>query len=224
MGSEKNVQGIDQKLSDIQVRLVAPKTQLNKFGNYMYRKCEDIMNAVKPYLKEHELVLLVGDELVQIGDRYYVKATAVLSDHKGGSISISAYARESESKKGMDDSQVTGATSSYARKYALNGLFCIDDNKDADGVDHVEKVQQEANSQGKQGNTEADQEVKKSNGNIITEKQGKRLLAIGHKNGFTHEIIKEYVLAVHGFEHLRDITKDKYEEICAHYERKDGDS
>lgn len=117
------------KLAAIQKNLNAPKGQFNKFGGYNYRNCEDILQAVKPLLGD--AVILVNDEIVMIGDRFYVKATA--SFHYGGQIiENSAYAREPLAKKGMDESQITGATSSYARKYALNGLLLIDDNKDAD--------------------------------------------------------------------------------------------
>lgn len=124
---------INEKLLKIQTELKAPKGQKNKFGNYMYRSCEDILEAVKPLLKENKVTLQLTDEIVFLGDRYYIKATAVLKDTEEESkIENSAYARESETKKGMDDSQITGTASSYARKYALNGLFCIDDTKDAD--------------------------------------------------------------------------------------------
>ena len=127
-----------EKLQYIQSNLKAPKNQYNAFGKYHYRSCEDIQEGVKPLLKETKTVLTVSDEIIQIGDRYYVKATAKLLDCESESfIENVAYAREEESKKGMDASQVTGATSSYARKYALNGLFCIDDNKDADSMDNT---------------------------------------------------------------------------------------
>lgn len=121
-----------EKLINIQNELKAPKMQFNKFGNYNYRNCEDILEALKPLLKKHELTLIITDEVVMIGNRFYVKATATISDNKANNISVSAFARESEEKKGMDASQITGAASSYARKYALNGLFLIDDNKDND--------------------------------------------------------------------------------------------
>ena len=123
---------IHSQLLEVQTKLKAPKGQKNQFGGYKYRSCEDILEAVKPLLKEQGLVLLISDEIVQISDRIYVKATAYLTNEEGGSYSTHAYAREADGKKGMDPSQVTGATSSYARKYALNGLFCIDDTKDAD--------------------------------------------------------------------------------------------
>lgn len=120
-----------QKLNAIQVALKAPKGQYNSFGKYKYRSCEDILDALKPHLAETGLILSVSDDLVMIGERYYIKATATITDGIS-SKSVNGYAREEENKKGMDGSQVTGASSSYARKYALNGLFCIDDNKDSD--------------------------------------------------------------------------------------------
>lgn len=127
---------IKEKLEKIQKELKAPKNQYNSFGGYNYRSCEDIMQAVKPLLEG--CVLTISDELLAIGDRYYIKATATLEDNED-KISVSAYARESETKKGMDASQITGASSSYARKYALNGLFLIDDVKDADSTNTHDK-------------------------------------------------------------------------------------
>lgn len=124
---------IYEALMKIQSELKAPKNQRNNFGGYNYRSCEDIMEAVKPLLLKNGVVLTVSDDMSVVGNRVYVKATATLSDGEDV-ISNSAFAREAEIKKGMDDSQITGATSSYARKYALNGLFCIDDTKDADAT------------------------------------------------------------------------------------------
>jgi len=122
-----------EKLQKVQSELKAPKGQFNKFGNYKYRSCEDILEAVKPLLKENKLTLVIYDGMVEVGDRIYVKATAELSGGAGEDLVTStAFAREPESKKGMDASQITGTASSYARKYALNGLFLIDDTKDAD--------------------------------------------------------------------------------------------
>lgn len=124
---------IKLSLSVIQAKLVAPKGQFNSFGKYKYRNCEDILEAVKPLLLETGTILTLTDDIILVGERYYVKATATLTATKADeSISVSAFARESENKKGMDESQITGSSSSYARKYALNGLFQIDDTKDAD--------------------------------------------------------------------------------------------
>lgn len=122
---------IHKKLMLIQAKLDAPKSQVNSFGNYKYRSCEDILAAVKPLLEETETTLTLNDEIVVVGTRVYVKATASLCFGEQ-CVHTTAYAREAENKKGMDESQITGAASSYARKYALNGLFCIDDTKDAD--------------------------------------------------------------------------------------------
>lgn len=121
-----------KELLQIQSELKAPKGQFNAYGKYKYRSCEDILEAVKPILKKCNCTLLLSDSLVYVGDRYYIKATATLINAEGKSVSTEAYAREEETKKGMDASQITGASSSYARKYALNGLLCIDDNKDSD--------------------------------------------------------------------------------------------
>lgn len=133
---------LNQRVGDIQHKLKAPKGQYNSFGKYNYRSCEDILEGVKPLLKEHNLALLIDDEIVQIGERYYVKATAKITDGRE-SVSATAYAREPDTKKGMDESQITGATSSYARKYALNALLCIDDTKDADTMDNSKKPVQQ---------------------------------------------------------------------------------
>jgi len=122
-----------EKLTSIQTSLKAPKGQFNSFGKYHYRSCEDILEALKSHLASTKTAIVINDEIIAVGNRIYVKATAtLLDDESEETISISASARECEDKKGMDASQITGATSSYARKYALNGLFCIDDNKDAD--------------------------------------------------------------------------------------------
>lgn len=136
MNDTAAIPNITTQLAAIQYELKAPKTQYNSFGKYNYRNCEDILEAVKPLLVTHGAALTLSDELTQIGDRYYIKATATLANinNPAEDISVTAYAREDETKKGMDGSQVTGAASSYARKYALNGLFCIDDTKDADAT------------------------------------------------------------------------------------------
>lgn len=131
-----------EKIVAIQSELKAPKGQYNSFGKYNYRSCEDILEGVKPLLSKHGLVLTIQDEIELIGDRYYVKATATITDGKE-QLSTDAYARESLDKKGMDASQVTGSTSSYARKYALNGLLAIDDTKDADTMDNSKKPAQQ---------------------------------------------------------------------------------
>lgn len=133
-----------KSLLAIQSALKAPKGQFNKFGGYSYRSCEDILEAVKPLLAQYGVLLTLTDEIVEIGGRFYVRATAQVTDGDSGAV-VTAYAREEESKKGMDGSQITGSASSYARKYALNGLFCIDDTKDSDATnDHGKAPQQSA--------------------------------------------------------------------------------
>ena len=138
-----------EKLANVQSALKAPKGQYNAFGKYKYRSCEDIVESVKPLLKQNGLLLTLTDEIVNIGERFYVKATATIIDTaEGKTITVSAFAREEETKKGMDGSQVTGASSSYARKYALNGIFAIDDTKDSDSTntgDEPPKEQPKAN-------------------------------------------------------------------------------
>lgn len=127
-----------KKLVAVQAALKAPKGQFNKFGGYKYRSCEDILEAVKPLLLEQGLQLTITDEPVEVGGRIYIKATATVTDGSE-TATVSGYAREAETKKGMDESQITGTASSYARKYALNGLFLIDDTKDADATNDHQK-------------------------------------------------------------------------------------
>ncbi len=133
-----------QELIMIQSELKAPKGQRNSFGNYNYRSCEDILEALKPLLAKNNCILTIQDEIVLIGDRFYVKATAKIQNCEGKFEVATAYARESLDKKGMDSAQITGATSSYARKYALNGLFCIDDTKDADATNTHDKEEKQS--------------------------------------------------------------------------------
>ena len=128
-----------KKLVAVQAALKAPKGQFNKFGGYKYRSCEDILEAVKPLLLEQGLQLTIIDEPVEVGGRIYIKATATVTDGSE-TATVSGYAREAETKKGMDESQITGTASSYARKYALNGLFLIDDTKDADATNEKPKA------------------------------------------------------------------------------------
>jgi hypothetical protein len=125
---------IQSKLLAVQSELKAPKGQFNSFGKYKYRSCEDILEAVKPLLVKHNLTLTISDKIEEYGGRVYIMSTVTVFDHDGNAHSVNAYAREEDSKKGMDASQVTGATSSYARKYALNGMFLIDDTKDSDAT------------------------------------------------------------------------------------------
>ena len=194
---------IYKKLMNIQTKLKAPKSQRNNFGNYNYRSCEDILEAVKPLLDEFKVALTIKDEIVLIGERYYIKATATLIDiDTGDTTETSAYARESAEKRGMDSSQVTGATSSYARKYALNGLFAIDDNKDADAT-----------------NTHGKEAIKVNMTPALSEAQLKRLYAIGNKAGIKKEVLDSTVKKSFGCE-PRNMTKEQYQNICERLEKK----
>ncbi|HBG2102819.1 ERF family protein [Clostridioides difficile] len=184
------------KLVNIQSTLKAPKSQFNSFGKYNYRSCEDILEGLKPILKEEKALVVLDDNIVQIGNRFYVEATATLIDAETGEkISVKALAREDETKKGMDLAQVTGSVSSYARKYALNGLFCIDDTKDSDATN-------------KHGNEQKKKEVNESELNI--------LYSLGEsiekdKNRVDSEVYKKFgKLAV-------DLTKQEYEKVLNGY-------
>lgn len=200
------------KLSVIQLNLIAPKNQYNNFGKYNYRSCEDILEGLKPCLQETKTAVTVNDEIVQIGDRYYIKATATLFDcETGESVSNTAYAREEESKKGMDASQVTGATSSYARKYALNGLFCIDDVKDADTRDNR---QEEAKKQ-----QDEEQEQKKIENSPISEVKVKALLARCESEG----VKPEKILSLYKVKSFEELTEKKYANINAYWEKIKGE-
>lgn len=157
---------IYEKLAKIQSTLKAPKGQYNSFGKYKYRNCEDILEAVKPLLAEVKAVVIIGDELELIGSRFYVKATARFIDcETDAQITNTAYAREEDTKKGMDGSQITGASSSYARKYALNGLFAIDDTKDSDTTHGM--PDQQSNQQNQQPANTAPQLMTEQHYNIL---------------------------------------------------------
>lgn len=176
---------IFQKLQNIQSRLKVEKKNYNSFGGYSYRSCEDILEAVKPLLVENNLALVMTDEVEAVGERYYIQATAILYDTENGTnISATAYAREALEKKKMDDAQVTGSSSSYARKYALNGLFAIDDAKDSNFLNQEENTsrqQTRQNSQqgqqGKQGNQQGN---KPSNILESTRKEISQMLKAKH--------------------------------------------
>lgn len=129
-----------KELAIIQATLKAPKSLRNKFGGYNYRSCESILEAVKPLLMEQKCRMILTDRIINLGDRYYVEATATIFNDNGESMSTTAFAREEETKKGMDAAQITGTASSYARKYALNGLFAIDDTKDPDTDEHYKRT------------------------------------------------------------------------------------
>lgn len=152
-----------KELLQIQSELKAPKGQFNAYGKYKYRSCEDILEAVKPILKKNNCTLLLSDSLIYVGERYYIKATATLVNVEGKSVSTEAYAREEETKKGMDASQITGASSSYARKYALNGLLCIDDNKDSDTTNTGDNTPAAPAKTSKEDNAEVEKAIAEIN-------------------------------------------------------------
>ena len=193
-----------QKLMEVQSKLKAPKSQYNSFGKYSYRSCEDILEALKPLLNEVGAIVNISDQVKLIGDRYYIEATAMFLDaNTGDSIISKAIAREDESKKGQDLAQLSGATSSYARKYALNGLFAIDDNKDADST----------NTHGK--------DIKPNMIPVsgLSEAQIKRLFAIGNKAGFKKDVVEATVKKMFGCE-PKDMTKEQYNTVCERLEKK----
>lgn len=179
-------------LMNIQKELKAPKNQFNKFGGYHYRNCEDILEALKPLLESNNAVVTLTDDVVYIDGRHYIKATATLhcfDDNQTKAISVSALAREEETKKGMDASQISGAASSYARKYALNGLFAIDDTKDSDTTNTGDNATKQAKSSApKQEHTEINNEAKTSaNEPQMTYKEA---LLVQFEGRTLHEIYK----------------------------------
>ena len=193
-----------QKLMEVQSKLKAPKSQYNSFGKYSYRSCEDILEALKPLLNEAGAIVNISDQVKLIGDRYYIEATAMFLDaNTGDSIISKAIAREDESKKGQDLAQLSGATSSYARKYALNGLFAIDDNKDADSINTHNK------------------DIKPNITPIsgLSDAQIKRLYTIGNKAGFKKDVVEATVKKMFGCE-PKDMTKDQYNTVCERLEKK----
>lgn len=203
---------IFEKLSNIQNELKAPKGQYNKFGGYKYRSCEDILEAVKPICKKYKTVLVLSDTLENIGDRYYIKATAKLFDIEGqpendemDGIENTAYAREEESKKGMDGSQITGTASSYARKYALNGLFNIDDTKDADTDEYTKQTQED----------DGNKKISKTQAEALETSIKNNMLDV---NGTSNEILKKY-----GYISIADIKMKDYMKIIDEFRKIKGD-
>lgn len=176
---------ICDKLRTVQQKLKAPKNQYNSFGKYRYRSCEDILEGVKPLLEEVGAAIVLTDCIEQVGDRFYIKATANFMDGNDF-ICNTAYARESDDKKGMDASQITGTASSYARKYALNGLLLIDDTKDADtDENHNEAVGRSRSEAAKKAQTTKEQNAADSANQIISEKDLNVLIELMKKKGIS---------------------------------------
>ena len=193
---------IYEKLMNIQKELKAPKCQYNSFGKYKYRSCEDILESVKPLLEKYKVTIILSDKLEQIGERYYIRAMAILFDTESdNSIENTAYAREEETKKGMDGSQITGTSSSYARKYALNGLLLIDDTKDADTDEFTKE-----NNKGK---TKEEPKEKK-----ITEGQLKVLSKL-----YTGDNLVK-LLELNKIDKLEDMSMEKANEIILKLKKK----
>lgn len=194
---------IYEKLLNIQKDLKAPKGQYNSYGNFKYRSCEDILEAVKPLLAREKVTLLISDEVVEIGGRVYIKATARLYDMEGSEgIENTALARESSDKKGMDESQITGTASSYARKYCLNGLFLIDDTKDAD-TDEYRNQQQKADDEEKNQKMKEEADVK------LSATQAKAMLTRLENNG----VDIPGLLKMYGLKAIEDMTVSQMAEI-----------
>ena len=198
---------IYEQLANVQHELKCNKSLYNSFGKYSYRSTELIMEAAKPLLFENDLCLIITDSVELIGDSFYIKATATIYNKEGEQISTTAYAREEEGKKGMDASQVTGSTSSYARKYALNGLLAIDDTKDADATNThgVTSDSKTTATNNKTNNT--------TNTYKLTEGQIKRLYAIGYKKGYSREYMAKLVNAKYK-KSIEDLNKEEYDYIC----------
>ena len=187
--SEIEKLNIYQKLSNIQAELKVPKNQLNKFGNYKYRSGEDILEAAKPIARKNGAVLTVSDRVNMLGVRYYIEATALLTDVETKEfIAVTASAREEDTKKGMDSSQITGSASSYARKYALNGLFDIDDTKDSDATNTGED---EKEVEFKLATKEQKELIEKTYGDKLTKLlDSKKLVSMGK---MTYEVANEII-------------------------------
>ena len=198
---------IIEKLAKVQQNLIAPKSQFNPFGKYNYRSCEDILEGLKPCLAEVKAAVTVTDEVVQIGDRYYVKATATFHDcETEARISNVAYAREEEQVKGMSASQITGSASSYARKYALNGLFCIDDVKDADTRDNRQKEAAEV--------AKAEAEQKMIEKQLIPEIKVNALVSRCENDG----VPAERICKLYKVRRFSELTEKQYYNLNAHWE------
>ena len=190
-----------KKLIKVQATLNAPKSQFNSFGKYHYRSCEDIMGALKPLLAAEGLFQHVSDEIVMIGDRHYVKATVTVTDGEL-SVSNSALAREDRDKKGMDGAQVTGASSSYARKYALNGMWNIDDSKDADTNEFRDQQARQAKNEIKQQSKPTLERIEGQTLNAVTQWANEGMSA----EHICERLGSKYALSASAIEHVKSIT------------------
>lgn len=225
------------KILKIQTNLKAPKSQYNSYGGYAYRNCEDILEALKPHLLQSNLVLTISDDIAVMGDRFYIKASVTLYDiDSGESLTTHALARETQERKGMDTSQITGATSTYARKYALNGLFCIDDSKDADTPTDTGGTQAAApiiplNPKTAAGGEEepaykhqpnekpTDEKTKKTDRKLNITQQ-RKLYATGYTYGFTEADIKKAMAKLYKKSSAKDLLYSEYKTLLERMETK----
>lgn len=190
----------NKQLQAVQAELKAPKGQYNSFGKYKYRSCEDITEAVKPLLAKYGATLTMSDEVELIGDRYYIKATATFTSIEGA-VTATAFAREPETKKGMDDSQITGTASSYARKYALNGLFAIDDTKDADTDEYTKRTKTRADKAPDKAPMEAPEPIRE-----VSRESWEKLIDLCRATGITYRKLAKEV----GTFKQETMTSDQY--------------
>lgn len=204
-GEKAKIDNLKVKLMLIQSELKAPKGQYNSFGKYNYRSAEDILEAVKPLCTQQGAVLTLQDDIALIGDRYYVKATATLADCESeAQYVVTAFAREAENKTGMDSSQITGTASSYARKYALNGLFCIDDTKDADTDEYrntTTKAAKESKPKASKASAQPDR---------LTYRD--KVMITGEEKGMTPKQLATK------FKLTRETTEERFKEVLAELE------
>ena len=186
-----------ERISSLVNELKAPKTQKNKFGDYYYRSLEDILQAVKPLLFKYGMILNMSDDIVLVGDRYYIKSTATLEDIESDQKVISSgFAREIKERKKYDESQLTGSASSYARKYALNGLFNIDDTKDSDFMNNSSQTEE------------------KQDPNLISDNQRRKLFAVSSKNGMSNEQVSA-LIKTFGYDSTKKIQKKDFDSILS---------
>lgn len=210
---------IYKKLLEVQTKLKAPKSSYNSFGNYKYRNCEDILEGLKPLLKETQTTIIISDMVENLGNRYYIKTTVKFVDVESGeSIETTALAREEENKKGMDSSQITGSASSYARKVALSGMFCIDDNKDSDttNVEDKENIfNKEPIKEAHKKTVMAVPEVKAES--YLSEDDLSKMYKLGYKCGYTYPKV-DSLIKENFNKKAKDLDKEEYQAIILGFE------
>lgn len=227
MGNEEKERTLVQKLCEIQSRLNAPKSQYNSFGKYHYRNCEDILEAAKPLLRANNITLTVSDEVIEKAGRVYILSNARIRDGVSEDICVQAFAREPESKKGMDEMQITGAASSYARKYALCGLFAIDDNKDVDSMDNRATPKPSAKPEPKpepkpdefiEPSPEHVENYEKTAAPHVAKKLKSKLVQICNQRGASPQMMRDWILTGFG-KSFDDMTPGEQADCVAIAER-----